>query len=218
MSPRTREQNEEIRKQRKQEILQAAIQVYADKGYAASEMGDIAEQAGLAHGLVFYYFKNKKALFRELYEYMMEESERFTKAYFDRERPDLDLFAAYARIVCERVLDHPAIPRFYTRISLDLHHLYKQDELSPFQWVKSFMQPMTQAIEQGMSRGTIQQGDANLMAVQFWGAVSQGMHYLDQMRQELTAQGIPATEMREQLNKVLDQVVDSSSALLKHHP
>ncbi|WP_028547417.1 TetR/AcrR family transcriptional regulator [Paenibacillus sp. UNC451MF] len=215
MSPRTKEQNEEIRKQRKQEILQAAVSVYADKGYAASEMGDIAAQAGLAHGLIFYYFKNKKTLFRELYEYMMEESERFTKSSFDRDQPDLELFKSYTRIVCERVLDNPAIPRFYTRISLDLHHLYTQEEFSPFTWVKGFMQPMTQAIEKGITQSTIQQGDAGLMAMQFWGSVSQGMHYLDQMRQELTVQGVSETELKEQLTKVLDQVVESSVALFK---
>ncbi|MEQ7052394.1 helix-turn-helix domain-containing protein [Paenibacillaceae sp. P-4] len=54
-SPRTKEQDEEIRKQRKQEILQAAILVYADKGYSAAEVGDIAAKAGLARGLMYHY-------------------------------------------------------------------------------------------------------------------------------------------------------------------
>lgn len=54
MSPRTKEQDEEIRKQRKQEILQAAILVYADKGYSAAEVGDIAAKAGMARGLMYH--------------------------------------------------------------------------------------------------------------------------------------------------------------------
>ncbi|MBW7457809.1 TetR/AcrR family transcriptional regulator [Paenibacillus sepulcri] len=215
MSPRTREQNEAIRKQRKQEILQAAIRVYVDKGYLASEMGDIADQAGLAHGLVYYYFMNKKALFRELYEYMMEESRQFTKTYFEQEGSTFELFRNYAQIVCERVLENPVSQRFYMRISLDVHHLYTPGEVSPFEWIKNFMHPMTLAIEKGIEQGTIQQGDASLMAVQFWGSVSQGMSYLDQVQQELTAQGIPAAAQREQLKKVLDQVVASSVSLFK---
>ncbi|MBU7317489.1 TetR/AcrR family transcriptional regulator [Paenibacillus oleatilyticus] len=215
MSPRTREQNEEIRKQRKQEILQAAIRVYVDKGYSASEMGDIASQAGLAHGLVYYYFKNKKALFRELYEVMMEESRQFTKTFFEQEGSVFELFKNYAHIVCERVLEDPVIPRFYMRISLDLQHLYTPEEFSPFEWVKNFMYPMTQAIEKGIGQGTIQPGDANLMAMQFWGSVSQGMNYLDQVQQELIAQGNPETAYKEQLKKILDQVVESSVSLFK---
>ncbi|MCP1305725.1 TetR/AcrR family transcriptional regulator [Paenibacillus tyrfis] len=215
MSPRTREQNEEIRKQRKQEILQAAIRVYVDKGYSASEMGDIASQAGLAHGLVYYYFKSKKALFRELYEVMMEESKQFTKTFFEQEGSVLELFKSYAHIVCERVMEDPVIPRFYMRISLDLQHLYTPEEFSPFEWVKNFMYPMTQAIEKGIGQGMIQPGDANLMAMQFWGSVSQGMNYLDQVQQELIAQGIPETARKEQLKKILDQVVESSVSLFK---
>ncbi|MEC0227769.1 TetR/AcrR family transcriptional regulator [Paenibacillus alba] len=215
MSPRTKEQNEVIRKQRKQEILQAAIRVYVDKGYLASEMGDVADQAGLAHGLVYYYFKNKKALFRELYEYMMEESKGFTKTYFEQEGSVFELFKRYAQIVCERILADPVTQRFYIRISLDVHHLYTPEEFSPFEWIKNFMYQMTLAIEKGIQQGTIQQGDASLMAVQFWGSVSQGMNYLDQVQQELTAQGISAANQAEQLKKVLDQVVESSVSLFK---
>ncbi|MBB6670477.1 TetR/AcrR family transcriptional regulator [Cohnella nanjingensis] len=215
MSPRTREQNEEIRKQRKKEILQAAIRVYVDKGYAASDMGDIADRAGLAHGLVYYYFKNKKTLFRELYEYMMEESRRATETYFAQEGDAPDLLRGYARMVCERVLDDSAISRFYARISLDLHHLYTPEEISPFAWVKSFMGPMTRAIEKGISQGAIPHGDARLLAMQFWGAVSQGMAYLDQAQHQLAAQGIPDAEMKARLNQPLDQVVESSLLLFK---
>ncbi|GGA11400.1 TetR family transcriptional regulator [Paenibacillus marchantiophytorum] len=215
MSPRTKEQNEIIRKQRKQEILQAAIRVYVDKGYVASEMSDIAVQAGLAHGLVYYYFKNKKALFRELYEYMMEESKQYTKTFFQQEGSAYTLFESYARIVCERVLENPVTQRFYMRISLDVHHLYTLEEFSPFEWIRNFMSQMTLAIEKGIQQGAIQQGDANLMAVQFWGSVSQGMNYLDQIQQELTTQGIPDADRKDQLKTILDQVVESAISLFK---
>lgn len=215
MSPRTREQNEQIRSQRKQEILQAAIRVYADKGYAASEIGDVAVQAGLARGLVYYYFKDKQALFRELYEFMMEESRRFTVTHFSQDGSIFALFQTYARAICERVLVNPAITRFYSRISLDMHHLYEPEQASPFEWVRGFMHQMAQAIEKGIGQGTIRPGDAGLMAMQFWGAVSQGMAYLDQIRQELIAQGKSEPEVKKQLEPVLEQVVESSMSLLR---
>jgi DNA-binding transcriptional regulator YbjK len=53
MSPRTKEQNDEIRKRRTQEILQAAILVYAEKGFSASEIGEVAERAGIWHASWF---------------------------------------------------------------------------------------------------------------------------------------------------------------------
>jgi TetR/AcrR family transcriptional regulator len=214
MSPRTKEQNEEIRKQRSQEILQAAILVYAEKGYAASEIGEIAERAGLARGLVYHYFKNKQSLFRELYEYMMDRTQRFTKSHFEQEDSAFNLFSEYARMVCKQVLEEPAVSRFYMRISLDVHYLYTAEQFSPFEWVKSFIQPMAQAIEKGISQKSIRPGDASLMAMQFWGAVSQGMNYLDQLQQGLFSNGTSETEKKEQLKMVLEQVIESALAVV----
>ncbi|WP_312111609.1 TetR/AcrR family transcriptional regulator [Brevibacillus reuszeri] len=215
MSPRTKEQNEEIRKQRKQEILQAAIHVYAEKGYAASEIGEIAERAGLARGLVYHYFKNKQTLFRELFEYVMEKTQQFTKTHFEQEGSAYDLFHTYARIVCRQVLEEPAVSRFFTRISLDVHYLYTAEQFSPFKWVKTFLQPMTQAVEKGMEQKTIRTGEASLMAMQFWGAVSQGMNYLDQTHQDLADQGATAQEINEQLKELFEQVIESALLVIR---
>lgn len=215
MSPRTRKQNELIREQRKQEILHAAIRVYAAKGYAASTLNDVADQSGFAYGLVYYYFKNKKQLFRALYEHMMDQSLRYTTAYFEQERPALEQFQDYAKLICERVVQDPQTQRFYMRISLDLHHLYEPGELSPFEWMKSFIQPMSQAIDRGIRQGVIRRGDANLMAMQFWGALSQGLNYLDQLLQELAAQGLTETEVNAAMRDKFDQVAESALSFFK---
>ncbi|MFC3746748.1 TetR/AcrR family transcriptional regulator [Paenibacillus sp. GCM10012306] len=215
MSPRTKAQNEEIRKQRTQEILQAAIHVYAEKGYVAAEIGEVAEQAGLARGLVYHYFKNKQILFRELYEYMMDRTQRFTQSHFEQEGSSLELFSQYARIVCTQVLDDPAVSRFYMRVSMDVHYFYTDEPFSPFEWMKSFLQPMTQAVEKGIIQKTIRQGNASLMAMQFWGAISQGMNYLDKLQQDLLAQGSLELTMKEQLEMLLEQVIESAVAVVR---
>lgn len=215
MSPRTKKQNEIIREQRKQEILQAAIHVYVTKGYSATTLSDIATQASLAHGLVYYYFKNKKGLFRELYECMMSRSLDYTTAYFEKDAPVLEQFQNYAQLICERVMKDPETQRFYMRISLDLHHLYEPGELSPFEWMKSFIKPMAQAIDNGIHQGVIRQGDAYLMAMQFWGAVSQGMTYLDQLLQDLAAQGLTETEMNKVISEKIQQIASSAVSFFK---
>jgi TetR/AcrR family fatty acid metabolism transcriptional regulator len=43
-------------------ILDAAVRVFAKKGYHASRVGDIAEEAGVAHGLLYHYFRSKEEL------------------------------------------------------------------------------------------------------------------------------------------------------------
>jgi AcrR family transcriptional regulator len=50
-------------------ILAAAVRVFARRGYHAARVGDIAEEAGVAHGLLYHYFESKEAvldtIFRE---------------------------------------------------------------------------------------------------------------------------------------------------------
>jgi AcrR family transcriptional regulator len=54
---------------RRRQLLDAAVRVFARKGYHASRVGDIAEEAGVAHGLLYHYFKSKdevlEAVFHE---------------------------------------------------------------------------------------------------------------------------------------------------------
>ena len=50
-------------------LLDAAVRVFARKGYHASRVGDIAEEAGVAYGLLYHYFESKEdvllTVFRE---------------------------------------------------------------------------------------------------------------------------------------------------------
>jgi AcrR family transcriptional regulator len=51
---------------RRQAILEAALAVFAARGYEAARLDDIAVQAGVAKGTLYLYFKDKQALFEEL--------------------------------------------------------------------------------------------------------------------------------------------------------
>jgi AcrR family transcriptional regulator len=48
------------------EILEAALSVFAEKGYAAARMEDIAAKAGVTKGTIYLYFQNKEDVFKSL--------------------------------------------------------------------------------------------------------------------------------------------------------
>jgi AcrR family transcriptional regulator len=52
------------KKDRPQEIAQAAFDVFAEKGYAAARVDDVARGAGISKGLMYVYFKTKEELFK----------------------------------------------------------------------------------------------------------------------------------------------------------
>ncbi len=48
-------------------ILEAAVRVFAARGYEASRVGDIAKEAGVAYGLVYHYYGSKKAVLEAVF-------------------------------------------------------------------------------------------------------------------------------------------------------
>ena len=56
-------------KNNKQEIIvDAALEVFRDKGYANTRMADVARRAGVSYGLVYHYFTSKEMLFNMIVE------------------------------------------------------------------------------------------------------------------------------------------------------
>ena len=53
--------------ERRRQILDAAVVTFAQKGYHACRVSDIAEQAGVAYGLVYHYFVSKEAVLEAIF-------------------------------------------------------------------------------------------------------------------------------------------------------
>ncbi len=53
-------------RERKQQLVDAAAELFAANGYAATRVQDICRQAGVAKGLFYWYFPTKQELFAEL--------------------------------------------------------------------------------------------------------------------------------------------------------
>jgi TetR/AcrR family transcriptional regulator, fatty acid metabolism regulator protein len=62
--------------EKRRQILDAAVRTFALKGYHATRVGDIAEEAGVAYGLVYHYFDSKEdvleTIFRETWTELLE--------------------------------------------------------------------------------------------------------------------------------------------------
>jgi len=56
------------------------VRVFARKGFHQSRVGDIAEEAGVAHGLLYHYFRSKEevleTIFRETWTQLVADTER----------------------------------------------------------------------------------------------------------------------------------------------
>lgn len=57
----------------KDNILNSALQLYATEGYHGASMAKIAKGAGIKAASIYFFFKNKEALFQELFQHVLME-------------------------------------------------------------------------------------------------------------------------------------------------
>jgi AcrR family transcriptional regulator len=68
MSPRSAKQFNQIRKQKKELIMETALELFAENGFHATSMSQIAKKAGISKGLAYNYFKSKNEILEEILE------------------------------------------------------------------------------------------------------------------------------------------------------
>lgn len=64
--PRSQKQYEEIRQQKKQLILDTALELFAENGFHATSMSQVAKKAGVSKGLAYNYFESKQEILDEI--------------------------------------------------------------------------------------------------------------------------------------------------------
>jgi TetR/AcrR family transcriptional regulator, fatty acid metabolism regulator protein len=96
---------------KRQQLLWAAVRVFARKGFHASRVGDIAEEAGVAHGLLYHYFKSKdqvlEAVFHENWSVLLARIESVEET----DEPAADQIRHIAAIVLRTWLHLPEVVR-----------------------------------------------------------------------------------------------------------
>jgi AcrR family transcriptional regulator len=107
-------------------ILDAAVRVFARRGYHGSRVGDIAEEAGIAHGLLYHYFASKEqvlqAIFRENWGELIE---RF-RAVEAADEPAPDKLAGIAKILLRTWRNDPDLVTVMVREVARSEHLQSQ--------------------------------------------------------------------------------------------
>lgn len=74
MAPRSPEQFAEIREERRLQILDAALHVFAEDSYHGSSIAAVAKRAKVSKGLIYNYFKSKEEILLKLISDLFDEA------------------------------------------------------------------------------------------------------------------------------------------------
>ncbi|MDE3230903.1 MAG: TetR/AcrR family transcriptional regulator [Chloroflexota bacterium] len=110
---------------RRQQILEAALDLFSEQGLAGATSKDIAERAEVTHGLIYFYFKTKEDLFKAAFEYALEQAlNRLDIAAIAQSDDPPEV--ALTRLLT-RVLDALNAPRVRSMSRLTLHTMAHGD-------------------------------------------------------------------------------------------
>src|ERR671937_1165782 len=96
-------------------ILAAAVRVFARKGFHAARVGDIAEEAGVAHGLLYHYFRSKDEVLETIFKETWADILAAARMIEETDEPARDRLAGIAKILLRSWRRDPDLVRVVIR-------------------------------------------------------------------------------------------------------
>jgi TetR/AcrR family transcriptional regulator, fatty acid metabolism regulator protein len=150
-------------------ILDAAVRVFAEHGYHGSRVGDIAEDAGVAHGLLYHYFSSKEEVLRTIFvENWGQLISRF-RAVEESDEPAEKKLEGIAKILLRTWRNDPALVTVMVREVARSEHL--QGQVLEVQEAFSILE---RVIEEGQAAGAFRRDvDSRLAAWVVYGGLEE---------------------------------------------
>jgi AcrR family transcriptional regulator len=156
-------------REREREILRAAIRVFAQKGYHASRVGEVAAEAGVAYGLVYHYFGSKESLLETIFRRTWKRLLRFVEELEETDEPAPDQLRLVATFVLRSWQQDPELVGVLVREVARSPQL--QNEVDEIAHAFAALERM---VARGQARGELRDDvDARLASWAFYGALEE---------------------------------------------
>jgi AcrR family transcriptional regulator len=154
---------------RREQIIDAAMHVFSEKGFTKATNKDVAREAGITPGLIYYYFENKEKLLEA-----MVESRSPIRLLTSLTPQVLALPPeAFLRFIIRQILSIIEGGNFIRVMRVMLPEIVHNPEMTPMVagFIQRVMGFLTSYLESKMEAGELRQSDASLTAQVFLGGV-----------------------------------------------
>ena len=140
------------RPDKREVILDAALEVFRSRGVYATRIADIANQAGIAYGLVYHYFKNKEEILNTIFE---ERWAEVTEALERAAKQGVDSRDRLERLAAVFIRSYRSRPQVVELLLLEFSRMSKFLEPLHVEQIARAFAVVTRAIEQGQADGEL---------------------------------------------------------------
>lgn len=158
--------------ERRLQILNAARDVFAKRGYAQTTVDDIVMQAGVARGTFYLYFDDKRAAFAELVDrFAAQLSSKIVRITTDD--PDRPV-AQQVRDNIRAIIGVCLAERVMTKILFtDAHGVDHEFQTRIISFYDTVMQLLIESLKDGQALGIVADGEPRVMAYLSLGALKE---------------------------------------------
>ena len=158
----------------KQEILEAALELFSVQGFEATSVSQIADAVGIRKASLYSHFENKQAILDALVKNVLaqyEEHSIFARTDWEKDADHLPLTpdAAVQMVLGQirYILHDPAISRARKILVIEQFQNPELAKLQTRQNYSDVLQYFTGLVKQLIRRGVLAEGDPQIMAAQF---------------------------------------------------
>ena len=191
-----------VKEIRENQIKQAALSLFSERGFHNTTITQISEAAGLGKGTIYWYWKSKEDLAFSLVEDMLEDFLKLIEGARDEEGPAVDRFKRLVAAVAELYYQETDYLRLLWKFRADRSYIfsegYREKVTSCYLRMRRALESI---IEQGIEGGELKKVDVKRMAFILLG-IAEGLE-LEWLENE------EELSMRDALPEIMDIVISS---------
>lgn len=166
--------NQKLKDERRQQILSAALLLFATRGLAATKVTDIATAVGMSQGLMYHYFRSKEEIFTELIRGAFERLNFACRELVHMPQPPHEKIRLALAILLQGIRDNADYARYHLLIAQATvseaippaaRAVILQENRLPYEVIAQIMR-------EGQQAGTIKQHDPEELALLFWTSIN----------------------------------------------
>jgi AcrR family transcriptional regulator len=174
---------------RREELLEAGIDLLAERPFSRITMNDIAERSGVTKPMVYYYFESKEGFYRELARFVIRSIREETRKSLRTDCSLRETFVHYAEYRLQYARKKPVFTKAILRLFTDENvGEYIADLLEEFEQFLEIWNPL---FERARERGEIRPDVTTWLVVEIFNAVLTHFVVHEVMKDSLPGEYVP---------------------------
>lgn len=157
-----------MKEDKRERIREAAIRVFAEKGFSEARADEIAQEAGVAVGTIYNYFENKEAILVEIFQ---AEFTKLREFYERLRKSSLPVVGKIRRILEEYFTELDKRKELMRVLQRERFKLLEQLGTEPAQLYREIIAYVEELIREGIANGWLRQCNPRIIAHALFGAV-----------------------------------------------